>query len=305
MNPETPMPVHTIAIFGEVLADIFPDQRVLGGAPFNVARHLQAFGLRPVLISRTGQDELRNKLLSEMTRLGMAISGIQCDKNHSTGQVQVVLQNNGHRFDILSDQAYDHVCADTAQQTLADFPPHLAYLGTLALRSATSRAAARRFLQHCRCPVFLDINLRAPWYTASTIELALEAADFVKLNDTELASVAELLGLGGLASQDQAIALQQRFGLRQVLVTCGEHGSWLLDEDQRTWRAKPVELAEPVVDTVGAGDAYAAVFMLGLLRHWDTATTMQRASKVAAALCRVRGAAAPSAGFFLPFDHEE
>lgn len=296
MNPDAPQTIGTVAIFGEVLADIFPDQRVLGGAPFNVARHLQAFGLTPVLISRTGQDALRDELLAEMARLGMAISGLQCDENRPTGQVQVALENNGHRFDILPDQAYDHICAETAQQTLTDFPPQLAYFGTLALRSEKSRAAAARFLQHCNCPVFLDINLRAPWYDAATVELAMNAADFVKLNDEELLVVARLFDLEHLPPRDQAIDLQQRFGLQQVLVTCGACGSWLLDGKQQVWETAPVELTEPVIDTVGAGDAFAAVFMLGLLAGWDTATTLKHASEVAAALCRVRGAAAPPAG---------
>lgn len=237
--------------------------------------------------------------------MGMDISGIQSDAEHPTGQVAVMIENDGHRFDILPNQAYDHICADAAQQTLADFPPQLAYFGTLALRSEKSRAAAARFLQHCNCPVFLDINLRAPWYDAATLETALAAADFVKLNDEELAVVAGMFGLENLPPRDQALRLQQRFGLQQVLVTCGEHGSWLLDENQRIWEAAPAELAEPVVDTVGAGDAFAAVFMLGLLKRWDTATTLKHASKVAAALCRVRGAAAPSTGFFLPFNQGE
>jgi fructokinase len=301
----TSQPRYIVALFGEVLADVFPDQSVLGGAPFNVARHLQRFDLHPVLISRTGRDTLSALLLQEMTKLGMDISGIQLDAEHPTGQVQVIFENDHHRFDILPNQAYDHICAETAQQALADFPPQLAYLGTLAMRSEKSRAAAIRFLQHCNCPVFLDINLRTPWFDLDTIELALAAANFVKLNDEELAVVAGLFGLENLPPRTQVLNLQHRFGLQQVLVTCGEQGSWLLDEQQQVWEAAPVELAEPVVDTVGAGDAFAAVFMMGLLEGWDTAITLKHASEVAAALCRVRGAAAPSTGFFLPFKQGE
>lgn len=306
MKPTSPASPtrYVVALFGEVLADIFPDQSVLGGAPFNVARHLQRFDLHPVLISRTGNDTLSTLLVQEMTQLGMDISGIQRDVEYPTGQVQVMIENDSHRFDILPNQAYDHICAASTQQTLAAFPPQLAYLGTLALRHEKSRAAAIRFLQHCNCPVFLDINLRAPWYDLDTIAFALNAADYVKLNNEELAIVAGLFDLENLPPRTQALSLQHRFGLQQVLVTCGEHGSWLLDEQQQIWEAAPVELAEPVVDTVGAGDAFAAVFMLGLLEEWDTATTLKHASEVAAALCRVRGAAAPSTGFFLPFKQE-
>lgn len=291
----------TVALFGEVLADVFPDQSVLGGAPFNVARHLQAFGLRPLLISRIGHDALRDELLAEMACLGMELGGIQCDAERPTGQVQVVLENGGHRFDILPNQAYDHICAEATRQAIAAATPQLAYFGTLAQRSATSRRAALRFVEECNCPLFLDINLRAPWYDAATIAKSLLAADIVKLNEEELASVAGLFGLGNLSPHAQAMELQQRFALKQVLVTCGAAGSWLLDDNRKIVTAAPAESCQPVVDTVGAGDAFAAVFMWGLLQRWDAPTSLQRAGEYAAAICRVRGAAPPSADFFLPF----
>jgi len=290
-----------VALFGEVLADVFPDQSVLGGAPFNVARHLQAFDLHPVLISRTGSDSLRDALLEEMVRLGMEVAGIQCDIECATGQVQVILENGSHHFDILPDQAYDHICAEATQEVLAAIRPRLAYFGTLAQRSVKSRLAAERFLQTCDCPVFLDINLRGPWYDKATITSSLNAADIVKLNEEELAVVAEVFGLDHLTHQAQAMALQQRFGLKQLVVTCGASGSWLLDEWQQVTQAAPARTGQPVADTVGAGDAYAAVFILGLLSQWDAPTTLQRASDYAAAICQVRGAAPASTAFHQPF----
>lgn len=280
-----------IAIFGEVLADVFPEQSVLGGAPFNVARHLQVFGLHPLMISRTGNDALRVELLKEMACLGMDSSGIQCDADYPTGQVRVVLQDNSHRFDILPDQAYDFICAETTRLTISSIKPQLAYFGTLAQRSVVSRQAAMCFLQDCRCPIFLDINLRTPWYDVATIAHSLSCADIVKLNDEELAVVAEMFGLKGLSMEAQALALQQRFALQQVVVTCGAAGSWLLDERQQMLQAMPTTSAQPVVDTVGAGDAFAAVFMQGLLNQWDVPITLQRANDYAAAQCRVRGGA--------------
>jgi fructokinase len=290
-----------VVLFGEVLADVFPNQSVLGGAPFNVARHLQAFRLNPVLISRTGSDSLRDALLEEMVCLGMDVAGIQCDAGHPTGQVQVILENGSHRFDILPDQAYDHICAEATQEALAAIRPRLAYFGTLAQRSTQSRLAAERFLQTCDCPVFLDINLRDPWYDEATIASSLNAADTVKLNEDELAVVAEMFGLDHLHHEAQAMALQQRFGLGQLVVTCGASGSWLLDEWQQITRAGPATTGQPVADTVGAGDAYAAVFILGLLNQWDAPTALQRASDYSAAICQVRGAAPASTSFHQPF----
>lgn len=287
-NTQTP---DVVALFGEVLADVFPERSVLGGAPYNVARHLQAFGLHPVLISRTGSDALRDELLGEMAGSGMDARGIQRDPDYPTGQVKVIFENGSHRFDILPDQAYDHICAEHARATIAAIKPRLAYFGTLAQRAEKSRLAAAQFLQDCDCPVFLDINLRTPWYDAATIAGSLIAADIVKLNAEELAVVSGLFGLAGLNPAAQAVALQQRFGLAQVLVTCGAAGSWLLDERQQILQTAPADPEQPVVDTVGAGDAFAAVFILGLLQQWDAPTTLHRAGEYAAAMCRVRGAA--------------
>lgn len=290
---KTMLPTPVIALFGEVLTDVFPDRSVLGGAPFNVARHLQVLGLHPVMISRVGDDALGEALLVEMADLGMEISGMQRDIYHPTGQVRVILENDTHRFDILPDQAYDFICTKTTRATLASVQPKLAYFGTLAQRNTVSREAAQCFLQACNCLVFLDINLRTPWFDAATISNSLAAADIVKLNDDELAIVAELLGWSALDETAQARALQQHFKLEQVLVTCGEAGSWLLDARQQIWQAAPLPDANPVVDTVGAGDAFAALFIQKLLQGCKTQAALQAACNYASNQCRVRGAAPP------------
>lgn len=257
-----------VALFGEVLADVFPGRSVLGGAPFNVARHLRLFGLHPLLISRIGEDALGEQLLQEMARLGLDASGFQHDPHYPTGQVRVVLENDGHRFDILPDQAYDQLCADTTRHTLAQHTPRIAYFGTLAQRSPRSKQAAQTFLQSVDCPLFLDINLRPPWVDRDILTHSLAAADIVKLNDEELTSVAGLFGFAEASPFDQAARLAQQFELRQVLVTCGAAGSWMLDESGTLLRAGSPAQKPQVVDTVGAGDAYAAVFLLGTLRGW-------------------------------------
>ncbi len=282
-----------ILIFGEVLADIFPERSVLGGAPFNAARHLQAFGLHPLMISSIGNDKLGDNLLAEMDKLGMDTVGMQFDMQYPTGQVNVLLENGSHRFEILPDQAYDHINRAVALEILEEYPPDLFYCGTLAQRSLESRMTLEALSAECDCPVFLDINLRAPWYDKGVILHSLDATDILKINDEELTVVAEILGIAGDA-QAQANALQQKFALQQVLVTCGEQGSWLLDAEGRVHQSAPVKLGAEFVDSVGAGDAYAAVFMLGLLRNWPLQTTLDRANQFAAAICMQRGAAISS-----------
>lgn len=280
-----------VAVFGEVLADVFPEQRVLGGAPFNVARHLQVLGLQPLMISRMGDDALGAELLEEMVRLGMETSALQRDARYPTGQVRVVLENDDHRFEILPDQAYDFIQPDPLCASLRAMPPQVAYFGTLAQRGVQSRYAAQVFLRECQCPLFLDVNLRAPWYDKDTIAASLAAAHIVKLNDEELALVAAMFGWAALDEVEQARALQQAFELEQVLVTCGEKGCWVLDAQQQLHRAQPAPDTRPLVDTVGAGDAFAAVFLQGWLSGWALQTTLQRACDYASGQCRVRGAA--------------
>lgn len=299
MSAGTPPPL--VALFGEVLADVFPERSVLGGAPFNVARHLRRFGLHPLLVTRIGDDALGTQLLQELGQLDIDAAGFQRDRDYPTGQVRVTLQGDGHRFDILPDQAYDRICPDATRRLLAHHQPRLAYFGTLALRSPQSRGAAMAFLESVDCPRFLDINLRDPWYDAGLIELALTAADRVKLNEQELATVADLLGLEGNTEEERAGALQQRYRLEQVLVTCGAAGSWLLLQDGRLFRGPAAAPGLPVVDTVGAGDAFSAVFLLGQLLDWPAGLTLQRAGTYAGALCGVRGAAPPDHAFAARF----
>ncbi|NNM83413.1 MAG: carbohydrate kinase, partial [Burkholderiales bacterium] len=153
----------TVVLFGEVLADRFPDGDVLGGAPFNVARHLKAFGLNPVLITRVGNDELKDELMRRMVDCGMETLGVQIDPEHPTGQVLVHFEDGKHRFEIAPDQAYDHIHAGMAERASLSIQPDLVYFGTLAQRNKVSRRALCNLLR-CDAPRMLDLNLREPWY---------------------------------------------------------------------------------------------------------------------------------------------
>lgn len=155
---------NTVVLFGEVLADIFPDRTVLGGAPFNVARHLRGFGQNPVLITRLGHDTLRDEVLNFMSKNDMETLGVQKNNRYPTGQVQVHIEKSGHRFEILPDQAYDFIHPAVVRLTSLSVHPVLVYYGTLAQRNETSRRALKILLRSTNAAKFLDINLRAPWY---------------------------------------------------------------------------------------------------------------------------------------------
>lgn len=297
-------PNGRVVLFGEILADIFPDRSVLGGAPFNVARHLKAFGRNPVLLTRVGDDALGREVLATMARSGMVVSGVQSDKIHPTGQVKVHLENGGHRFEILPAQAYDFIHSAVARMVRLPLTPALLYFGTLAQRHDTSRRALTTLLRSTAAAKFLDINLRAPWYDEKTASFSLQAADIVKLNDEELAVLAAMFGLPQDKPQGQVQELMKQFDLDQVVVTCGAGGAWQMNRAGIVIEAFDNKRVITLIDTVGAGDGFAAVYMLGLLRRWPMAKTLERANAFAAAICEIRGAIPERAEFYEPFMRE-
>ncbi len=292
---------NTVVLFGEVLADIFPDRTVLGGAPFNVARHLKAFGQNPVLITRLGNDALRSNILSVMSQNGMETLGIQCDSGHPTGQVQVQIEDGEHRFKILPLQAYDFIHPKVARMITLSVHPFLVYFGTLAQRCEVSRRSLKILLRSTPAAKFLDINLRAPWYDEMTLRHSLQCANIVKLNIEELGVLAEIFELSKNEPQDQVRELIHRFDLEQVLVTCGAQGAWQIDHSGKKVEAEATNLITKLVDTVGAGDGFAAVCILGALRRWPVTMILQRANAFAAAICEIRGAIPDHAEFYRPF----
>lgn len=294
----------TVMLFGEVLADIFPDETVLGGAPFNVARHLRAFDLNAVMISRTGSDALQQEFLHEMQRLNMDTSGIQIDHSYPTGQVQVEMAEGKHQFTILPNQAYDNIHAGVTHMMTISMKPDLVYFGTLAQRAMTSRLALDKLLSDSSCPRFFDINLRQPWYNKHTVRRSLLRSDIVKMNEEELEVVANYLKIKANSPQIKAKMLLEQFELDMLLVTRGEQGAWLINADHEIYESTPQKMQIPIVDTVGAGDAFSAVVMLGLLKGWTVEMMLLRANQFASAVCGIRGGAPKQQDFYLPFKQE-
>jgi fructokinase len=273
-NPRRPL------IFGEVLFDTFPDgSRVLGGAPFNVAWHLRALGLDPLLVSRVGTDDAGDEILRAMRDRGMDASGLQRDPHRPTGRVAVTLERGQPRYEIVPDQAYDHIAAPAGPSAVA-----LVYHGTLALRRPASRRALDDIRARSGAPAFVDVNLRDPWWNAGSVGELLDAARWCKLNEHELTALA-----GPGDPLDAAQRLLARHGLAQVFVTLGAAGAFALGEDGLLAEAT-AETPTAVVDTVGAGDAFAAVLIAGLLGGWPAAVTMRRAQQLASGICGLRGA---------------
>lgn len=297
-----PMAAQTMVAFGETLVDQFRDRNVLGGAPFNVTCHLGALGAHPVLVTRAGKDELGEQLLQAMRERGLDMRGVQNDPGRPTGRVEVTETASGHVFGILSDQAYDHIHARMARMVGLSVHPAIVYFGTLSQRGE-SRRALRELLGAVDTCAFLDVNLRDPWVDADTLHWSLRHASVVKLNEEELARISKLFALDGATPEACANLLMAGFDLQRVVVTRGAGGAWTLGGDGRVESVAGAPLAQ-LVDTVGAGDGFAAIFILGMLRDWPIATRMARADAFARALCQIRGAVPASHDFYLPFIRE-
>jgi fructokinase len=284
-------------IFGEVLFDVMPDgTRVLGGAPFNVAWHLEAFGLRPLMITRVGDDDPGDEVLTAMETWGMDMSGVQRDDIHPTGQVQVDLEDGEPTFHILPGQAYDHIDGSLALRSSAGTTFSLLYHGSLISRGEESRSALDDLENASGTPVFVDVNLRNPWWNHRDVLASVDRARWVKLNESEL----DLLADGSDAAAAEAFRVEH--GLDAVIVTKGGRGAVVVDGGT-TFEAAPPAKVE-VVDTVGAGDAFSAVFILGLTNNWPTELTLERAVEFAAAVCTVPGATTIDSSLYSRFADE-
>lgn len=280
-------------IFGEVLFDHFPDgKRVLGGAPFNVAWHLQAFGQAPWFISRVGADPEGAAVLAAMREWGMDTGGLQVDPEHPTGRVSVRFVDGEPHYDIVRPCAYDVI----EPVPVAAAECALFYHGTLALRDEVSRRTATALRAGASKTVFVDVNLRAPWWEQAAVLDVLRHAHWVKLNADELA----LLSPAATGDAAQAAAFLDEYELRGLVLTRGGAGAEVLTASGEHCAVRPHTSIE-VVDTVGAGDAFAAVMILGLTNDWPLELTLRRAQAFASCLVGRRGATVADHNFYRRF----
>ncbi|MBK5971143.1 hypothetical protein CCR91_20825 [Thiorhodovibrio winogradskyi] len=290
-------------IFGEVLFDCFPDEgggvtEVLGGAPFNVAWHLQAFAAAadaaspqaPRFISRIGLDALGERIQIAMTEQGMDASLLQRDFTRPTGTVEVSLERGEPSYDIVAERAYDFIDAGSMPECA---PGTLLYHGTLAARHAVSAAALQRLRDSKKLAVFVDVNLRAPWWTPEQVSTLVDGATWIKLNADELG----ILAPAGDSAEERARRLVEAKGLSIAFVTLGADGALAVTADGDSFKLGPPRVAH-FVDAVGAGDGFASVLILGLLRGWPLQQTLERAQTFATAIVGQRGATCRDPAFY-------
>ena len=288
---------------GEVLWDLLPTGRQLGGAPANFACHARALGADAAIVTRVGSDALGREIVERLGALGLPAGLVQVDERAPTGTVGVELDGAGvPRFTIHGGVAWDALAAtDTALAAAAH--ADAVCFGSLAQRSGPARASIRRLVEAAPAPALriFDVNLRQRFHTREVLERSLALANVLKLNDAELPVLASVFGLSG-APEAVVEALARRFDLRLVALTRGPGGSLLWT---RQGASDHPGAPATVQDTVGAGDAFTAALALGVLLDWPLERINARANAVAAFVCGCAGAVpalppALTAGFATP-----
>lgn len=272
---------------GEILWDVLPDGRKLGGAPANFAYHVNALGGTGLPVSRIGDDDLGRETLAELAAHGVSTEHISIDPDHPTGTVNAAVDANGVATYTFPDNvAWDFLAFDDATMSLADRADAVCF-GTLAQRSAPSRTAIRAFLEAAPNALKVyDINLRQDFHTTERIRKSLELADVLKINDEELAFIAPEFDLPA----DEREALEElagRYHLDLAVLTRGGKGSLLLSPDSVSDQSG---MPADVVDTIGAGDSFTAALVLGRLNGLSLDRINDYAASVAAEVCGRAGA---------------
>lgn len=273
---------------GEVLWDLLPGGKALGGAPVNVAAHASQLGASGAAVSAVGNDADGLEILKRLRVLQVDVAGVRLAKDLPTGMVDVKLDEAGvPTFTIRAPAAWDAIEMDAELARLAGIADAVVF-GSLAQRDPRSRESIRRFLRAVRpgCLKVFDVNLRRPYYTADVIHSSLELADVLKLNDAELPVLAGMLALAG-DETSLLHAVRERFDLDLLVFTKGGQGSRMVTvQRDESHPGCPAQ----VVDTVGAGDAFTAAVTVGLLRGLQLDRIQELANRVAAFVCSQPGA---------------
>lgn len=271
---------------GEILWDMLPTGKQLGGAPANFAYHVCRLGGNGWAVSAISDDELGREIKNTLST--KKLNTILEEVNEPTGTVQVTLDAAGvPTYDITEGVAWDHIPFTERIGNLAKETSAVCF-GTLAQRSPESRATIHKFIESMPAGSLkvYDINLRQKYYDEKIISDSLRLADILKINDEELEIVSRMLCLSG-TSEERCRAISREFNLKFVILTMGGDGSKVILEDR-------VHLSTPgkinIVDTVGAGDSFTAAFMLAYLRGESIENAHTLATEVSSYVCTKAGA---------------
>ena len=281
---------HALVVtVGEVVWDVFPDRRVLGGAPVNVAYHLGTLGGEVAVITRIGQDDLAEETLQCLAGLGLPLDGVQRDGSLPTGRVNVTISAAREpSFEIVAPAAWDAIEYGPADKFLCGKSYSLVF-GTLAQRDPRSRETISLLRQRAAAR-FYDVNLRPPFTTPELVLSSLAGADLVKMNGDELLEIGRWAAIETDVKKMVAQQLLKKYNVAVLAVTEGESGAWLMTGDQcYEHPGFPVQVA----DTVGAGDAFFATLIDGYLQARPWPECLERANRRGSYVAGQHGATPP------------
>lgn len=281
-----------IAAFGELLWDLLPNGKVLGGAPANFIYRINSFGDEGTLLSKVGNDKAGREAREALKRLGVSDENIQTDYEFPTGLVRVKIDEKGNPdFNIITDVAYDHIEIN-AEMMDAFSQADCVCFGTLVQRYGISKNTLRELIHESSDVVkFLDINLRRNCYTATTIEDSLRMTNILKTNDDELLITKDLLGLKQDSLKDLAQEVIEKYNLDILLCTLGSNGAFCLTSDDIFHYDPGYQIS--LGDTVGSGDAFSAGFVHYYMNGFPIEEALQFGNAAGAMIATTTGATAP------------
>ncbi|WP_010416707.1 carbohydrate kinase family protein [Anaerophaga thermohalophila] len=279
------MEKKTIIGIGEILWDILPEGKQLGGAPANFAWHCQQLGARGAVISAVGNDS-NGKEIMDFIEKKEIINGISIT-DKPTGTVEVKLVDGIPEYVIHEDVAWDFIQLNETGKEVLNQADAICF-GSLAQRNEVSRDSIIRALEMTpdSCLKIFDINLRQNYYSRDVISSSLKHADVFKINEEELEEVKKLFGFNG-SKHSVAKSMLDFFDLQLLAITGGELGSLLLSENDTSEMKTPkVEVA----DTIGAGDSFTAALAMGILNEYPLQQIHSNAVEISAFVCTRNGA---------------
>jgi fructokinase len=272
---------------GEVLWDMLPEGRKIGGAPVNFAYHAGQFGIDTMAVSAIGNDKLGEDTIAEMN--GKHLNHIFPSVPYPTGSVQVSLDEKGvPAYDIKENVAWDNIPFTNEIESVARSCRAVCF-GSLAQRNAVSRNTIRKFIESTPsgCIRIFDINLRQNFYTSNVIRDSLEHCNILKINDEEIMLVSRMFNYDSSNIENVCRTIMEDFSLEMVILTCGTKGSYIFTKGGVSFMPTP---KVNVADTVGAGDSFTGSFCAAILRGLPVAEAHKKAVEVSAYVCTQNGA---------------
>lgn len=273
--------------FGEVLWDVFPTHKKIGGAPLNVALRMQSQGVDVAMVSRVGADEDGDAIVSFAKENGVNADFIQVDTEYKTGVVHVMINEKGNAsYDILYPSAWDKI-KEEEQLTKQISEADVFVFGSLSARDENTRTTLLKLLEENNTYKVFDVNLRAPYYTFELINEFMMKADFIKLNDEELLEISQNMNSPYHSFEQNIKFIAEQTATKQVCVTKGPFGAVLYYNNKFYYNSG---YFIKVVDTVGAGDSFLASLLTKLLKGKSPQKALNFACAVGALVAGSEGA---------------